>query len=441
MKNKPQIILPLHNLYPGMVCNNYKELCQLLEQPVKVGNAKISQLKFFNQHFDLAKNGNSFTILEVYNKILPKEKKVTESTMMKSYLILEDLAKDIDWSKEFTIVYRSQKDLQLTLGICNEAFYDNKKYAKKSLATEAYAKTIFANIPIECVLDFYKEVNSRGYGEIDRLITNLHNQYLVQIEKTYSLTRDTDRRIFTYATDDEHTTIREALADTLLLEKYQRRGKEEEVIRMTEQELYLRKRAKELAKDVLSHEKLRLLNITSYYPVYKFRFSQDLEARKERYGQIIGIKDDFNRLLNAKALKYHSEKTEKNIKKEFAALLKKKKEEIDKDLLELINEGYFYSLRTYYADNRDELIKDLVEKEDTTERNIDKITNHKKDFSINTKELLSDTIRTKLLKETITAELDKEFKEYVSNEFIKIGWLDGVWKEEVKVKYEMNSEF
>jgi hypothetical protein len=427
-KKLSQLNLPLNNIHIGMFIRNYRELCYLLEQPVKNGTAKVSQLKQFAQQLDLAKNGNSFIILDIYNKIIPKERKITESTMIKSYLVMEDLVKDIDYSKDISITYRTQKDLQLLLGICNESFYDNKKFANKSLSSDIYNTTIFANIPIECVLDFYTEVNSRGYSEVDRLVTILDKQKLVSVVKTYSVSKDKEKRVFTYATEAEFIHIREAKCDTLLLDQYQRRGKEEEVLRMTEQEIYLRKRTKEFTRDVLLNPKLVSLGITSYYTIYKFTFSSSLEDRKERYGQILGIKDDFNRLLNVKAIKYHENRSERNIKNELSKLISMVKagnETIDSSL----ENGYFFSLRHYYIEDRDTLTTELVTLEGKKEVN--------KVFSINIKELLTETVKGRLVMESLDGETG-EFREYMLNEFKRLGWVVGGWSSEVKEAWEIN---
>ncbi len=431
-----------NSIYIGKVFKNYKELCLELAVPIKVGNAKLAQLKQFAKYMDIAKNGNSYIILDIYLSVREKERKITASTMTKTFCILESLMNDLDFDNEFTETYRTKKDLQLLLGICNETFYENKKYTRKDCPTDIYAKTIFADVPIECAINFYSETDSRGWKQINDLIVNLHKQYLVQVEETYAIIRKSDSSsIHSYATKEEHTYIREAIALALGLEKYSRVGKEHEVLRMTESEVYLRKRAKELAKDVLENVKLKELNIFAYYKVYKFRFSQNIVEITEKYGQILGLKDDFNRLLNVKALKYHSEKTEKNIDKCLLLLVKEMRKSIDMPLEDLVKTSYFFPLRKFYEKDREKLIKLLID----TKREEGK---PKKTFGIQLNELSNMSTKEKLIIDIVAnerylakgemVEQEKEgmFKGYILNEFARIGWLCSEFDREVKERYE-----
>lgn len=57
----------------GMVVKNYKELCQLLNQPVLNGRSKKYQLEDFKRYFDFDKSGIKFIISDIYDTPLSKE--------------------------------------------------------------------------------------------------------------------------------------------------------------------------------------------------------------------------------------------------------------------------------------------------------------------------------------------------------------------------------
>jgi hypothetical protein len=64
--------MKLENLKVGQTIKNYKELCSLLEVPIKSGKSKALQITDFERYFNYKKQGNSFIIVEIYE--VPKDK-------------------------------------------------------------------------------------------------------------------------------------------------------------------------------------------------------------------------------------------------------------------------------------------------------------------------------------------------------------------------------
>ena len=62
----------IENLEEGMEVKNYKELCKLLEMPVKTSNSKKSQMKELERYVDFEQKGQKIIIQEIYSQ--PKEK-------------------------------------------------------------------------------------------------------------------------------------------------------------------------------------------------------------------------------------------------------------------------------------------------------------------------------------------------------------------------------
>ena len=92
----------LENLSEGQVVKNYKEMCALLSEEIKTGNAKKYQLKDWERYFSYHKVGHKFVIDEIYNepvvKIRQNNAKYTDLTIHMSELckfITNDFGHDI----------------------------------------------------------------------------------------------------------------------------------------------------------------------------------------------------------------------------------------------------------------------------------------------------------------------------------------------------------
>ena len=64
--------LLLKQIKKGDVYKNYKELCSALQESVKGGDSKISQLKEWSRFFNWKRQGYKFIITEIYNEPKPK---------------------------------------------------------------------------------------------------------------------------------------------------------------------------------------------------------------------------------------------------------------------------------------------------------------------------------------------------------------------------------
>ena len=55
----------------GMLIKNYKELCELLNLKITTGKSKQIQMREIERYMDLLKDGNSYVVLEIYDKPIP----------------------------------------------------------------------------------------------------------------------------------------------------------------------------------------------------------------------------------------------------------------------------------------------------------------------------------------------------------------------------------
>ena len=110
--------MTLKNISSGIRVANYKELCKLLEEPVKAGNSKKAQLKDFEKYFAYEKDKNAYIITEIYDVPQLKEDGRQKYLQLLEPIILNYLAMQKgchleSWNKWF------QK-----FGMINPEFYD-----------------------------------------------------------------------------------------------------------------------------------------------------------------------------------------------------------------------------------------------------------------------------------------------------------------------------
>ncbi|MGG1664504.1 hypothetical protein [Brevibacillus sp. NRS-1366] len=65
--------MDLSNISKGQIVKNYKEMCNLLYEPVLAGNSKKAQLKEWERYFSFYKDGNKFVIVDVYTEPLQRQ--------------------------------------------------------------------------------------------------------------------------------------------------------------------------------------------------------------------------------------------------------------------------------------------------------------------------------------------------------------------------------
>lgn len=108
------------NLEIGMIAKNYKELCNLLNEPIKDGNSKKFQLKEWARYFEFEKQKwkQSYIILDIYDEPLEKEdnrKKGNNSV----YSNEEKKYKEFNVPKEYVYmpgVYKIENDQYIYIG-------------------------------------------------------------------------------------------------------------------------------------------------------------------------------------------------------------------------------------------------------------------------------------------------------------------------------------
>lgn len=132
----------LSNIKTGETYNNYKVLCEALEEAVKSGNSKRAQIKEWECYFSYYKDGHKYTIKEIYENPRVKYDKRTEgnnrkydSIFITHPNIIEFIHDDLNYSHE-KLTQFSYKELIWKCSECAEIFkkpLDNVCKANKVL--------------------------------------------------------------------------------------------------------------------------------------------------------------------------------------------------------------------------------------------------------------------------------------------------------------------
>lgn len=157
----------------GMVIKNYKELCVILGEEVKTGEAKKSQLKNWKRFFDWEKDGQKFIIVDVYDTPLPKEdlRRKGNNSIYKNYIeliLLQYLSKQEGYSKTFT----KRNWLEL-LGMINN------KYGREP---KTKLKQLDYSINDQEITLFYIRSNKKLERVLHDALRNLQKEKLIIVE-------------------------------------------------------------------------------------------------------------------------------------------------------------------------------------------------------------------------------------------------------------------
>lgn len=174
--------MEIKKLKNGIIIKNYKELCSLLNIPIKAGDSKKAQLKEFERYCKYRKDGNSFIIDEVYK--IPKEKVDNTGKSEGSrgnnslysediqFLILNILAEEAGGS-----VNVSCSRLLGLLNLVNENYINGEKNIKEL--------SEMTNVPVANCLDFYMFSRNNLRVKLESALNGLERKRLIIWEKIF----------------------------------------------------------------------------------------------------------------------------------------------------------------------------------------------------------------------------------------------------------------
>lgn len=134
--------MKLSNIVNGMTVKNYKAMCELLEEPVKVGKSKQLQIKDWDRFFTYEKQGNKFANIQLREEVKKKEDNKTSklaSLLFDSLLevIYEYDSCATDYEKK-RVVFISNYNISRSLGLINKNFFHEKDKATQKFYNMAF---------------------------------------------------------------------------------------------------------------------------------------------------------------------------------------------------------------------------------------------------------------------------------------------------------------
>lgn len=189
-------------LEKGQVVKNYKELCKLLDLPVKGGKGKKYQMREIERHYKLKKEGHKFIVEEVYSETKPKiDNRIDNGGNNTKY---EDLMDRIIINMLLTYGYMEES----FSGMMDLLDFFTVKYIDLNKAGyKAFAET--NNLGVGVTLTYQQKLNNIVKKCLETSLNRLKRQGIIEYEKRIKI---------------KDRNLGEKLADTgieILINKYE----------------------------------------------------------------------------------------------------------------------------------------------------------------------------------------------------------------------------
>lgn len=182
-KNKKREV-DTSKLYEGQIIKNYKELCRILNEDTKGGNAKRSQTKKWRQYFDFENNSQKYLIKEIYPEPL-----LIDINNNKSYIQMvcnNILILLYSLNKEKIIL--TKNNLMKDIGMVNDLY--GEKEIEHILKIKSGIEFKSKESEKFFIDEFYKVVGSRTGTLLNRAFKRLIDLHLIEKNNTYLLIYD-----------------------------------------------------------------------------------------------------------------------------------------------------------------------------------------------------------------------------------------------------------
>lgn len=192
-KTRRVCCLNIHNIEIGATIKNYKEMCNLLDEPVKTGCSKQAQMKNWERFFKFRKEGKTgFVIEEVYDTEIPKTiKNDAIYTKLIELILMNKLSLSDNFSIEAT-----KNNLYEMLGLVNNNYTNPQKKSNttKEFAKKHSKKTIGCSLPVLSYKksefycnDFFTYTNNRLDKILDDALKSMEKRKLIHYNIKYKI--------------------------------------------------------------------------------------------------------------------------------------------------------------------------------------------------------------------------------------------------------------
>lgn len=187
-------------LSPGKYWGGYKQICELLDEPVYIDKtAKNQQLRTWSRFFkyEIIKHSRTWSIEKIYDT--PKAPTVQGSSNNMPTLAADIIAKIITDDKRKNYSYSwigTKSSIAKDIGITTDAYYKAKKNLSSTVENvienvEPYEK----NITYNDVSHFFSQTDSRVKYFIEKALDELEDKHVIFYEQKYII-YDTNKKNF-----------------------------------------------------------------------------------------------------------------------------------------------------------------------------------------------------------------------------------------------------
>ncbi len=193
-------------LYVGLELKNYRELCRLLDEPIKNGsNSKEAQFRYWKCFFDYEINNNKFIITRIYDE--PKEKvdgrgksEGSRSNNSKYIEHIENLLLDLLTKNNNKIICTRNRLLE-PLGFVNEKYnYKDNKDIEKSLHKK------YGKFNVDA---FYKRTSNITKNILESALDSMQNRDIIQYRKRIKYHKNNDVGLATESEEEIYNRIKQ----------------------------------------------------------------------------------------------------------------------------------------------------------------------------------------------------------------------------------------
>lgn len=178
----------ISNLQQGMILKNYKELCKVLEIPVKAGgDSKKAQFKELERYVKYHKEGNKIIIDEILSEVKAKvdnraNNKGGNNVIYANdieVLLMDTLINTTDQQKELGRVGFSKSYLYLRLGLVNDNY--------KPTSDKVLQLSDALNVPYQAINECYNTTNGKLWNTVKTGLNAMRNKALINWDFSYNM--------------------------------------------------------------------------------------------------------------------------------------------------------------------------------------------------------------------------------------------------------------
>ena len=297
----------LQSICEGLIAKNYKEMCGLLDEPIKSGKSKVLQMEDWKRYFDFEKQGHKIIINKIYEDVIEKVDSKTNKILsnVKSGKYSKDVFPMVkNFVGKHDIEYISKSKLLKELGLINQ------NYTMAYLYPKEFTKYINAkynqDISEDCINTIVNSLYTVSHDKIHNAFNNLEKlEYIYSYSNKILMVYYKDTYKVDMPTEDECKILNKCIYEGKIkaLSNFFSRSKQpmesyinlktkikedcnnsiDKMNKKLNVELFLRGLSKE-AHDI-SIKEIRHIsqfeNINNFFYVYGYIKNEDIEWDKE----------------------------------------------------------------------------------------------------------------------------------------------------------------